>query len=92
MDPALGQFKAVHLQKGGACLEYEVAGVPIKEWIEARLDDGVNVVQRGFEVGGREEGEAAAPWVRERARDLGEQAGVEYAEAFKAFRLLDDEG
>ena len=38
-----------------------------------------------------EEGEAAAPWVRERARRVGEEAGVEYAEAFKAFRFLDDD-
>ncbi len=38
-----------------------------------------------------EEGEAAAPWVRERARELGEQAGCEYAEAFRTFRLGDDE-
>lgn len=38
-----------------------------------------------------EEGEAAAPWVRERARTVGEEAGVEYAEAFKAFRFSDDD-
>lgn len=38
-----------------------------------------------------EEGEAAAPWVRERARLVGEEAGVEYAEAFKAFRFVDDD-
>ena len=38
-----------------------------------------------------EEGEAAAPWVRERARSVGEEVGVEYAEAFKAFRFVDDE-
>jgi LmbE family N-acetylglucosaminyl deacetylase len=38
-----------------------------------------------------QEAEAAAPWVRERARELGERAGVEYAEGFKAFRLRDDE-
>ena len=38
-----------------------------------------------------EEGEAAAPWVRERAREIGEPAGVEYAEAFKAFRFVDDD-
>ncbi len=30
-------------------------------------------------------------WVRDRARQVGEQAGVEYAEGFKAFRLEDDE-
>jgi hypothetical protein len=29
--------------------------------------------------------------VRERARTLGEEAGVEYAEAFKAFRFVDDD-
>ena len=38
-----------------------------------------------------EEGEAAAPFVRERARDVGAEAGVEYAEAFKAFRFVDDD-
>ncbi len=36
--------------------------------------------------------EASAPWVRERARELGRQGGVEYAEAFKAFRFVEDEG
>jgi LmbE family N-acetylglucosaminyl deacetylase len=36
----------------------------------------------------REESET---WVRERARELGEQAGVEYAEAFKAFSFQDEE-
>ena len=35
--------------------------------------------------------EASAPWVRERARKLGEEAGVEYAEAFKTFSFEDDE-
>ena len=35
--------------------------------------------------------EASAPWVRERARQLGEQSGVEYAEAFKTFSFVDDE-
>jgi len=38
-----------------------------------------------------EEGEAAAPWVRERARAIGEEAGVAYAEAFKAFSFVDDD-
>jgi LmbE family N-acetylglucosaminyl deacetylase len=41
-----------------------------------------------------QEAEAAAPWVRERAASLGEASGhgYTYAEAFKAFRLVDDEG
>jgi LmbE family N-acetylglucosaminyl deacetylase len=29
-------------------------------------------------------------WVRQRARDLGEQAGVDYAEAFKRFRFTEE--
>ena len=36
--------------------------------------------------------EASAPWVRERARELGEEAGMEYAEAFRAFGFEEDEG
>ena len=35
--------------------------------------------------------EASAPWVRERARELGEQGGVEYAEAFRTLVLKEDE-
>jgi LmbE family N-acetylglucosaminyl deacetylase len=35
--------------------------------------------------------EASAPWVRERARSLGEQGGFEFAEAFKTFALKEDE-
>jgi LmbE family N-acetylglucosaminyl deacetylase len=38
-----------------------------------------------------EEGEAAAPFVRERAHELGKEPGFEYAESFMAFRLTDDE-
>ena len=38
-----------------------------------------------------EEGEAAGPWVRERARETGAAAGCEYAEGFKAFRFVDDD-
>ena len=40
---------------------------------------------------GSQHGEASAPWVRERARGFGERAGVEYAEAFRAFSLREDE-
>ncbi len=38
-----------------------------------------------------EQGEAAAPWVRERAEKTGAEAGYAYAEAFKAFRFADDD-
>jgi LmbE family N-acetylglucosaminyl deacetylase len=30
-------------------------------------------------------------WVTTRAREIGEQAGCEFAEGFKAFRFVDDE-
>jgi LmbE family N-acetylglucosaminyl deacetylase len=33
----------------------------------------------------------AMPWVRERARELGEDGGFEYAEGFKAFDLRDED-
>jgi len=35
--------------------------------------------------------EASAPWVRQRARELGEKGGVEYAEAFKTFSFTEEE-
>ncbi len=36
--------------------------------------------------------EASAPWVRDRGRQLGEEGGVEYAEAFRTFGFEEDEG
>jgi LmbE family N-acetylglucosaminyl deacetylase len=36
--------------------------------------------------------EASAPWVRDRARQLGEEGGVAYAEAFRTFGFEEDEG
>jgi LmbE family N-acetylglucosaminyl deacetylase len=38
-----------------------------------------------------QQAEASAPWVRERARELGERAGCEYAEGFRTFGLTDEE-
>jgi LmbE family N-acetylglucosaminyl deacetylase len=35
--------------------------------------------------------EDAMGWVRERARQLGEEGGFEYAEGFKTFDLRDDD-
>jgi len=51
LPPSEGRFKAVRLTRGGACLEYEVAGVPVREWIEAQLENGQKIVQRHFRVG-----------------------------------------
>lgn len=38
-----------------------------------------------------QQGEASAPWVRERGRQLGEAGGVEYAEGFRTFALREEE-
>ena len=38
-----------------------------------------------------EEGGEADPWIRKRAEELGAQAGLAYAEGFRAFRFTDDE-
>lgn len=59
--------------------------VDIGETMETKLEAlAQHVSQRG---------EASAPWVRERARLLAEESGegYEYAEAFKAFSLRDDD-
>lgn len=50
MSPSAGQFKAIRLTHRGACLEYEVAGTRVTEWVEARVDDGEHVVQRSFRL------------------------------------------
>ncbi|MDB6024188.1 MAG: hypothetical protein JWM68_411 [Verrucomicrobiales bacterium] len=50
LAPEAGQFKSVRLTKGGACLEYEVAGIRVREWMESRLEDGHPVVQRRFRL------------------------------------------
>jgi LmbE family N-acetylglucosaminyl deacetylase len=55
------------------------------------ITDTIDVKINALAEHASEEGEAAAPWVRERARAVGEEAGMEYAEAFKAFRFVDDE-
>jgi LmbE family N-acetylglucosaminyl deacetylase len=59
------------------------AFVDITETIETKIEALAQHVS--------EEGEAAAPWVRERAREVGEPVGMEYAESFKAFRFVDDD-
>ncbi|HEX9122895.1 MAG TPA: PIG-L deacetylase family protein [Actinomycetota bacterium] len=38
-----------------------------------------------------QQGEASAPWVRQRGRQLGEAGGVEYAEGFRTFALKEEE-
>jgi cytochrome c2 len=46
-----GRFKAVRLSSSGVCLEYEVAGATVREWMEARMIGGQPVVQRRFRIG-----------------------------------------
>ncbi|MBC8001569.1 MAG: hypothetical protein H7X97_03180, partial [Opitutaceae bacterium] len=50
ISSTLGRFKSVRLTKDGACLEYEVAGSAVQEWISARLEDERPLVQRHFLV------------------------------------------
>lgn len=50
LDASAGRFKAIRLTQGGAVLEYEVAGAPVQEWVEARLEKGGPVVQRSFRL------------------------------------------
>ena len=50
LPPAYGRFKAVNLTRGGVSLEYEVAGIAVRERVEARLGNGGLVVQRDFHL------------------------------------------
>jgi len=45
-----GQFKAIRLTAKGACLEYEVGGVGVKECVTSRLEQGEWVIQRWFRL------------------------------------------
>lgn len=45
-----GRFKAVRLTERGVCLEYEVNGASVREWLESRLTNGQREVQRSFRV------------------------------------------
>jgi mono/diheme cytochrome c family protein len=47
---SLGRFKAVRLTKRGICLEYEVAGASVREWVESRVADGRREVRRRFQL------------------------------------------
>ncbi len=45
-----GRFIAVRQGKSGVCLEYEVAGTMITEWVETRIIKGQPVAQRRFHL------------------------------------------
>jgi LmbE family N-acetylglucosaminyl deacetylase len=55
------------------------------------ITDAIDLKVKALAQHVSEEGAESEPWVRERARELGKPAGVEYAEGFRAFRFLDDE-
>ncbi|MBA4150476.1 MAG: c-type cytochrome [Verrucomicrobia bacterium] len=54
IDPRLGRFKAVRLRENVVWLEYDIEDVPIREWMESRVENGIAQVQRTFEIGKRE--------------------------------------
>ena len=54
------------------------------------ITDTIDVKIKALEQHVSQGGAEAEPWVRIRAQETGEQAGYTYAEAFKAFRFVDD--
>jgi glucose/arabinose dehydrogenase/mono/diheme cytochrome c family protein len=46
-----GRFKAVHLVRDGAVLEYTAGGSDVREWMTAAERDGRTVVERHFQLG-----------------------------------------
>ena len=52
LSASAGRFKAVRLTKRGVCLEYGVTGASVREWVEARREEGQPVVQRRFRLEG----------------------------------------
>src|SRR6266487_2467900 len=52
LSASAGRFKAVRLTKNGVCLEYGVTGASVREWVEARREEGQPVVQRRFRLEG----------------------------------------
>ena len=54
------------------------------------ITDTIDLKIKSLEQHVSQGGAEAEPWVRLRAQETGEQAGCAYAEAFKAFRFVDD--
>ena len=52
LSASAGRFKAVRLTRSGVCLEYDVMGASVREWVEARREDDQPVVQRRFRLEG----------------------------------------
>lgn len=50
IDPSLGQFKGLQFSANKVRLDYEVAHVPVSEWLDARGGDNGTVVQRRFRI------------------------------------------
>jgi LmbE family N-acetylglucosaminyl deacetylase len=54
------------------------------------ITDTIDLKIKSLEQHVSQGGAEAEPWVRLRAEQTGEEAGHTYAEAFKAFRFVDD--
>lgn len=50
LPETIGRFKAVRLAGREAVLEYQVAGVAVREWLTASVRDGAPTVQRNFQI------------------------------------------
>ena len=50
LSEKLGRFKAVRLTERGVCLEYEVNGASVREWVESGMENGERMVRRRFHL------------------------------------------
>jgi len=50
LSASLGRFRAVGLTARGVCLEYEVNGALIREWVESGITNDQREVQRRFQI------------------------------------------
>ena len=50
LAPEFGRFKALRLTQTGVCLEYEIVGIPIREWVDAGSENGAQTVRRHFRL------------------------------------------
>jgi LmbE family N-acetylglucosaminyl deacetylase len=90
-SPSRPQFPEL-LEEG-----YEPFEIPNLWLIAEEADTYVDITKtidvkiRSLAAHRSQQAEASAPWVRERARELGDRAGYEYAEGFRTFGLADEE-
>ena len=51
LPESIGGFKAIRLTRAAICLEYEVNGVSVTEWVQSQIANGQPQVERRFRFG-----------------------------------------